>query len=191
MGLTLSRDFKQIQTIPTVRLRGFLCLSATPTLIQFVWWYRWSRKQPNATLFTICASLFGTVQALEHFASVLHQWALNKEVRFVFCVCLQLQVKARSVQTKTMCLRGYDYVWSREKEPLMEGKLISESTWMWVQMTLAGCGRHEEVCTCVWVCKWVCGGGRCQNSRRLCLCSSGPRGARLRLSHNLQCSAHV
>lgn len=57
-------------------------------------------------------------------------------------------------------------------------------------MTLAGCGRHEEVC--LYVCVWggrQCNGGH--NNCRLCLCSSsgGPRGARRRRGHNLQCPA--
>lgn len=55
-------------------------------LTQFIWSHRWSWTQPNATLFTICALVFGTVHALGHFMQLFHQWTVNKKSVFVFSV---------------------------------------------------------------------------------------------------------
>lgn len=49
-----------------------------------------------------------------------------------------------------MCLRVSTAVRSGAKESLMRRKRLFDSSLVWVQMTLAGCGCHEEVCVGVW-----------------------------------------
>ena len=136
-----------------------------------------AERRANATLFTVCASVFGTIQTLEHFTSPLHHRALNKKIIFVFspaCVsgfkCKQGEGEACNSRPDTTRLEESTSVWSGVKwSHWWRGNCYLIARLVWVRMTLAGCG----VVVCVCVCLCVVDGG--QNSRCLCLCKESVR----------------
>lgn len=153
----------------TVRLGGLLHFTVASTFIQFVWSPCCSQTQPNATLFTIW------FLALSKHWSILRHSCIS-ELWIKKCLSPLLHVSRRKTEVDSKCSDhkqcALEYLWPCGQEQMSHWcgkKCYLIAVWM----TLVGCGRREEVRSCVRRNGWW---QEC--SCPLCLCSSKAKKSR-------------
>lgn len=109
--------------------------------------------QCTATLFTICALVFGTVQILEQFTSLLHQRILNKRENVPLVFCEQREGKD-CVATR---LNSFLSVFKWVKTSLLESSVTpGDSGRLWMPFSGALVAMHcSHICQCRAVLAWL------------------------------------